>query len=119
MQSGKIKKHQLSSYAADTAKSLNKARLYGSSGWRPNDAYLDTVTLVLAATLEQIMALPIFFEIRFERMKKISYFLIQDSVEGSDYTQSFYIVFNDTQLKLYKETFTQVRSKLYMQKILS
>ena len=105
MQSGKIKKFQLSSYAAATQESLTKARLFGPDGWRPDDGILANPSNVEipGTSLSQILSSPIFFQITFEKMKKISYFVIQDSptAQTSRYSQDFYIAYNISEWKMY------------------
>ena len=102
MQSGKIKKSHLTSYAGASQDALTKARLFGPNGWRPDDAYLSKVTAnVIPLSLKGIMNAPIFFQITFERRKKVSYFAIQDNDRRTAYSQTFYIAFNDGQQKAY------------------
>ena len=112
MQSGKIKKFQLSSYAAATQESLTKARLFGPDGWRPDDGILANPSNVVipGTSLSQILSSPIFFQITFEKMKKIFYFVIQDSPPSQPmrYSQSFYIAYNDAEWKTYGGSKAQV-----------
>ena len=111
MQSGKIKKSQLSSYASASQDALTKARLFGPNGWRPDDAYMASATTVtyIVPSLPAVMTMPIFFEVRFQRRQKISYFAIQDaSLARYSYTQAFYIAFNDGSSKVYGGSIAQV-----------
>ena len=76
------------------------ARLFGPNGWGPDDMRL--VPAVVFYDKSSIMNEPEFFQIKFERMKKISYFVIQDSTShGSGYSQDFYIAYNDSEWKVY------------------
>lgn len=113
MQSGKIKKSELRSYVAADTNLLNKARLFGPEGWRPNDAYLSQQEMPSSWTsMSKILNSPIFFEVNFVRMKKISYFIIQDSALQAThpYTQTFFISYNDGTQKVYGEPDAKVKS---------
>ena len=104
MQSGKIKKSQLSSYQQATQESLTKARLFGPDGWRPDEQYLAASSAVTPSgtALSSIMRYPIFFKIKFERKHRISYFIIQDSnLLDRKFSQSFYIAYNDSESRIY------------------
>ena len=116
MQSGKIKKSQLSSYPTATQESLTMARLFGPNGWRPDDVYLARAFLIVVpgTSLSSMMNAPIFFQIKFERMNTLSYLIIQDSTSHSTvYSQSFYISYNDSEWKVYGDSNAKLSEIIY------
>eukprot|EP00795_Rhopilema_esculentum_P001382 gene1382-15786_t len=111
MQSGRIRASQLSGPNNADKMALTKARLFGQEGWKPDDAYLGSLimTYVVSGTLPTLQAAPIYFMVTFTRMKKISYFVIQDSQKTPyDYSQSFFLIYNETQWKHYGSTSARV-----------
>ena len=117
MQSGKIMKSQLSSYSSAAKEALNLARLFGPDGWRPDDAYLTSSsrTITSLTNLQAVLALPIYYEVTFAKMQKITYFIIQDSLNvNGDYDQSFYIAYNDSQMRMVKGSTALVITTFFM-----
>ena len=110
MQSGRIRASQLSGPSNADKMALTKARLFGKEGWKPDDAYLESlITKLVSGTLPTLLTAPIYCMVTFTRMKKISYFVIQDSQKTPrDYSQSFFLIYNETQWKHYGSTSAMV-----------
>ena len=94
-------------YAGAKHSNTSLARLFGPYGWRPDDAYLVTNSLslnVLGSSLnvQGLSSAKVYFQVDFGRMKKISYFIIQDSKKSSStYTQAFFMLYTDSEMRYY------------------
>lgn len=102
MQSGLIKTNQMT-YAGEKQSNASLARLFGPYGWRPGDAYLNTLSLIIASlNVKGLLAAKVYFQVDFGRMKKIDYFIIQDSkISSTTYTQTFFMLANVSEMRYY------------------